>query len=203
MTVMAAMTVGGSAGAQSLPQAGSALLTMPTADLMLPGTFQGSAQWFDGRGSLGVAVTPSDMVELAVVSSVGHGNPLGFTGKVRLAAEGDVVPNTALGLALLREKVSVFGVISKELGTPGVRIHAAFGTEAYQRGMVGFSAVLNPVVVRRPDGFSMPVTTVVVEYDGQGVNGGLKMRLSDNVSTQLTLANLRALGFGVQYRTRF
>ena len=66
--------------------------------------------------------------------------------------------------------------------------------------MAGISLVLNPVKVKTKSGFVLPTATAVIEYDGQGLNGGLIAQFSPRLKVRLMLVNLREPGFGLSYK---
>ena len=191
--------------AQGLPVGGtSGLLRMPTADLMLPGTFQTGVNWYEDEFSFSAVASLVRFLEVGVTTEGWDDLKLVLRAKARLLDETDWLPNTAIGVDFRgNEEFDVYAVMSKELGMPGFRVHGAFGTGAYRTAMLGFSAVLNPVVVQRTDRWSLPVTTAVLEYDGSGINAGAKMRLSDHWAAHLALVDFKAVGASVLYRFRF
>ena len=73
------------------------------------------------------------------------------------------------------------------------------GRGRFSNGMVGVSYVLNPVQVNN----NTPVVTLGVEYDGQGLNGGLIAQFAQNVSAHVYLSDFQRLGAGLRYRLAF
>ena len=95
---------------------------------------------------------------------------LGLVGniKVKLLEETIDYPALALGLRVDGGKASYYVVGSMQIRMPGVRGHAGIGTGVYSRPFVGISSVLNPVAITSADKqFSMPLTTLTMEFDGR------------------------------------
>ena len=58
--------------------------------------------------------------------------------------------------------------------------------------------MLNPVKVK-----NLPTTSLFVEYDGRGFNGGLIAQFAPEFKAKIGLASEHGLSFGVSYRASF
>ena len=127
------------------------------------------------------------------------GGQLYLIAKAAILEETQEWPGLALGADLsLGKRQHLYAVLSKQLGNPSLRAHAAIGLGRYSRGMAGGSYVLNPVKVK-----NLPTTSLFVEYDGRGFNGGLIAQFAPEFKAKIGLASEHGLSFGVSYRASF
>jgi hypothetical protein len=64
--------------------------------------------------------------------------------------------------------------------------------------MAGVSFMLNPVKVS-----NVPTTSLFLEYDGQGLNGGLTAQFSPELKANIGLSMGYGMSFGLSYKTAF
>lgn len=127
------------------------------------------------------------------------GGQLYLIAKAAILEETQEWPGLALGADLsLGKRQHLYAVLSKQLGNPSLRAHAAIGLGRYFSGMAGVSYVLNPVKVK-----NLPTTSLFVEYDGRGFNGGLIAQFAPEFKAKIGLASEHGLSFGVSYRASF
>ena len=127
------------------------------------------------------------------------GGHLYATLKAAILQETQEWPGLALGADLsLGKQQHLYAVVSKQLGNPSLRGHAAIGLGRYSRGMAGVSYVLNPVKVN-----NLPTTSLFVEYDGRGLNGGLIAQFAPGLKAKIGLASGHEISFGVSYKAAF
>ncbi|HHT89430.1 MAG: hypothetical protein QM451_09335 [Bacillota bacterium] len=127
------------------------------------------------------------------------GGQLYLIAKAAILEETQEWPGLALGADLsLGKRQHLYAVLSKQLGNPSLRAHAAIGLGRYSSGMAGVSYVLNPVKVK-----NLPTTSLFVEYDGRGFNGGLIAQFAPEFKAKIGLASEHGLSFGVSYRASF
>ncbi|MCK9525131.1 MAG: hypothetical protein M0R49_04290 [Limnochordia bacterium] len=120
------------------------------------------------------------------------------TFRAALIEETQTLPGFALGGELSLGRQHLYAVASKQLGIPGLRGHLALGLGRYSRGMAAVSFMLNPVKVT-----NVPTTSVFVEYDGQGINGGLVTQFSPELKASIGLSSGHGMSFGLGYKAAF
>lgn len=176
---MGGLLAAGTAAAAPSQTGTTGLIRTPTADVLRTGQYAaGYFGWQDqGRGVL--AASPVKGLELSGAALWRNGSPDSgpVNAKIALLPEELLLPGLALGIEDIAgvSRRSVYGVISKSLPF-GFRIHIGTGTGRFD-GMFGaVEKVLNPVSVKGgKSGF--PVTSLLVEMDGQKMNYGLRLRL--------------------------
>lgn len=185
----------------STPSLASRILTAPTADLLGVGVGELDYHYLRQQGSLEVNVGLHPKVNLGVRQYLG-GSLVG-TAKVGIFAEGQERPGLAFGGEIGLGAQNFFAVLSKQLGAPGLRGHVAWGSGRYARGMAGLGLVLNPVQVKTGQGWVLPTTSLILEYDGQGLNGGLVAQFSPEFRGYVATTFGQGIGFGLNYQVAF
>ncbi|NMC32243.1 MAG: YjbH domain-containing protein [Veillonellaceae bacterium] len=160
------------------------LIRIPTADSLRPGHFSaGYFYWQDHSTAVAAAGLPAGLeVSAAAPWYKGATGNWTVNAKVALTQEGLLLPAIAIGAEDIGEQNqrSYYAAVSKALPF-GFRIHVGAGTGRF-KGMFGaVEKVLNPTSLRkkRPGGF--PVTSLIVEMDGQKMNYGARMSLMHGV----------------------
>lgn len=179
------------------------VLVVPTADTLRGG--QANLGYYLHRqnhyleANFGIA----DGINLGVTGIVRE--DIHFRGnlKVGLLKESMERPGVAVGMELGQSQLGFYGVVSKQLGAAGLRGHLAFGSGRYSKGMIGLSAVINPVQVKTAGGYQMPSLSAALEYDGQGLNAGLMAQFSSQFSAHLAVSDFREIGLGLNYKIAF
>ncbi len=179
------------------PVAASRILTMPTADVHND-TLEIDFFYHRGSSILGAQYGFYPGLSAGLRQELGGSNRLYATLRAAISEETQSRPGVALGGELSLKQQHLYVVISKQLGIPGLRGHAALGFGRYSRGMAGVIYVLNPVKLN-----DAPTTSVFVESDGQGVNGGLIAQFSPELKAKVALSSGNGLSIGLNLRTAF
>lgn len=189
----------GPIGAQTI-HGTTGLVNIPSASVAPSGSISAGYYWFNENHHLSTSLGAFPGVEVGLGAKLANSNAT-FSGdiKVQLLEEADY-PAVAVGLHAKGSKVSYYIVGSMQLGAPGVRGHAGFGTGKNNNWFFGISTVLNPVSVA-PAGsrLHIPVTTLSVEFDGSDLNAGLLFKFNQNLSGKFMLTNLSRWGLGVSF----
>jgi hypothetical protein len=180
-------------------QAQARIMVVPSADVLPDGNVELRLYNHLGRTYLGGAVGMFGAMQAEVTGIISSTTQLRTAIQLALVKEQQAVPGVALGMEIQASHVGFYGVLSKQLGLAGLRGHVAWGSGRFSNGMVGVSYVLNPVQVNS----NTPVVTLGVEYDGQGLNGGLIAQFAQNVSAHVYLSDFQRLGAGLRYRLAF
>lgn len=175
------------------------IMVVPSADVLSDGSVELRLYNHLGKTHLGAAAGMFGSLEAEVTGIMSNQTQLRTGLKLALVKEQQGVPGVAVGLELLDSHLAFYGVLSKQLGLAGFRGHVAWGSGRYSNGMVGVSYVLNPVQVNK----NAPVMTLGIEYDGQGLNGGIIAQFSPGLSAHVYLSNFQRLGAGLRYRVAF
>ncbi len=179
----------------AMPAAASRILSMPTADVI------GEAlelNFLYHRGISSLEAQYGFYPGLSGGLRQEFGGNLYATLRAAIVEETQSLPGFALGGELSLKQPHLYAVASKQLGLPGLRGHLALGTGRYAKGMAGVSLMLNPVQVK-----NAPTTSLFVEYDGDGVNGGLTAQFSPELKANLGLSSGYGLSFGLSFRAAF
>lgn len=180
----------------------SRVLVVPTADSLGTGVGELAYSYHRNKGSLELNVGLYPGVNLGMRQE--FGGSLFGTLKVAILEETQNRPAFALGGELTVGKTQhIYAVLSKQLGTPGVRGHLALGTGRYSRGMAGVSLMLNPVQIKNNQGLTLPTTSLILEYDGKGLNGGITAQFNSAFQGYVAVATEHGLGFGLDYKLAF
>lgn len=180
----------------STPALAGKVLVVPTAEVLPKGLLQVDYVYHRGVSSLhlGLGFYPG----LSAGVRQDFGGQLSFGLKAAIIEETEKLPGFALGGDLGLGKQHIYATLSKQLGIPGLRGHATFGTGRYSRGMAGVTFMLNPAKVR-----NVPTTSLFAEYDGQGLNAGVIAQFSPELRANLALAAGHGLSFGLNYKVAF
>ncbi len=180
------------------------LLQIPSAQVLDESELSVSYNHSNRKGyaSLGLGVFPGVEVGMTSQVSSNNSNIVGSL-KVKLMEE-DILPAISVGLMSRNSKTDYYVVGSKQLGVAGLRGHFGLGTGSYSRGFAGVSSVLNPVsVASSGNHIAIPLTTLVIEYDGAALNTGVIMRFNQHVQVRAYVSDLQSLGFGLRYTMKF
>ncbi|NLJ80940.1 MAG: hypothetical protein GX335_07945 [Firmicutes bacterium] len=175
------------------------VLISPAADLQAEGQGQLGFYFYRSRPSLEFNFG-LPRLSLGVKNNFSETNRLAGLFKVAVLEETADQPGLAFGAEIGFGERHLYGVVSKQLGLPGLRGHLALGTGKYARGMAAVSFVLNPVNIKTENGLTLPVTSAVLEYDGRGLNGGLAAQFSPGLKAFLILSDFEQLNFGLNYK---
>ena len=126
------------------------------------------------------------------------GGTLYATVKAALMEETSDLPGFAIGGELSLDRQHLYAVASKQIGLPGLRAHLALGSGRFSRGMAGVSFMLNPVKTS-----NVPTTSLFLEYDGRGLNGGLTAQFNPELKANVGLSFDYGISFGVNYKLGF
>lgn len=176
------------------------VLTMPSADvsdrqLALEYDFYRGEHRFE----LQSGVYPGILVGLRQQSQ----GEFSLIAKAAVLGESGDWPGLALGGELSYKTRSIYAVLSKQLGSPALRGHLAFGTGRYASGMAGLSLMLNPVQTRSKGGLLLPTFLLAAEYDGKGLNSGLVVEFSPAFSGYLAFSGAQSFGIGFNFTAEF
>lgn len=123
----------------------------------------------------------------AVVSAFGPADPsqthgVGLLAHYQFLEEDSVFPALAVGI----EGLDGYVVASRHLEGPRIlRAHLGARTGQHAGLFAGLSAILNPVTVRRPGAFPVPVVSVGLDYDGVTLNAGTTLAWGSAVQFDL------------------
>ncbi|HKM43530.1 MAG TPA: hypothetical protein VJZ70_06015 [Limnochordia bacterium] len=179
------------------PVSASKILTVPTADVA-GDTLEIDFLHNRGRSSVGAQFGFYPGLSGGLRQTFGGDSHLYITLRAALIEETQSRPGLALGGELSLQRQHLYAVASKQLGIPGLRGHLALGTGSYSRGMAGVIYMLNPVKVN-----NAPTTSVFVEYDGQGINGGMMAQFSPELKANIAVSSGYGIGFGLSYKAAF
>jgi len=180
------------------------LINIPTASVLSSGSMSIGYSAFRGGHYASVILGAFPNVEVGLASDLSSKNP-SFLGsaKVKILNEADY-PAVAVGLTADGNHVNYYLVCSMQVGFPGVRGHIGFGTGRYKSGFAGISSVLNPVSISTSNKrFTLPVTTVLIEYDGSGLNTGLSFKFNQKLESKIIVSDFNQIGFAVNYSHTF
>ncbi len=172
------------------------LVAMPTADAAAPGTLELDYLFHRGLHTARLELGLHPNFSAGLKQEVG--GRLYATVKAVLAPETEQWPGLAIGGEFSSSRQNLYAVISRQLGAPHLRGHLAWGLGRYSRGMAGVTMMLNPVKVN-----NAPTTSLFLEYDGQGLAGGVQAQFSPELGVNLGLAFGHGLNMGVRYRLAF
>ena len=173
-TVHAAPSISGSTG----------MIRIPTADTLRPGQFSAGAFYWQDHSTAVAAVGLPVGMEVSAAAPWHKGVPGNWTvnAKVALTQEGLLMPAIAIGGEDLGEQNqrSYYAAVSKALPF-GFRVHVGAGTGRF-KGMFGaVEKVLNPTSLRKKQQGGFPVTSLILEMDGQKMNYGARLSLAHGV----------------------
>ena len=157
------------------------MIRIPTADILRPGQFSAGAYYWQDHSTAVAALGLPNGLEVSAAAPWYKGVSGNWTvnAKVALTQEGLLLPAIAIGGEDLgeRNRRSYYAAVSKALPF-GFRVHAGAGTGRF-KGMFGaVEKVLNPTSLRKKNQGWFPVTSLIVELDGQKMNYGARMRLA-------------------------
>lgn len=182
----------------AIPASAAKILTVPTADVP-SNALELDFLYHRGASSLGAQFGFYPGLSAGLRQEFGHDtNHLYATFKAAISEETQSRPGFALGGELSLKQQHLYAVLSKQLGMPGLRGHLALGLGRYSRGMAGVSFMLNPVKVS-----NVPTTSLFVEYDGHGLNGGLIAQFSPELKANIGLSMDHGMSFGLNYKAVF
>ena len=156
------------------------MINIPTADVLSPGhVAAGYYHWQDHDSGV-LTVGAGKDFEISAAAPWQDASPMAWTvnAKINISRETLLTPAVAVGIEDIdgRNRRSVYGVISKVLPY-GYRIHVGTGTGRFD-GMFGaVEKVLNPTSVRQSHS-AFPVTSLIIEMDGNKMNYGARMSLA-------------------------
>lgn len=188
----------------TIPSSGalaSRVLTAPTGDLLASGHAELDYNYLRNQSSLEFNLGLHPRINLGIRQYLK--TILVGTAKVSVLTESKDRPALAVGGEFGKGNPSVYVAMSKQLGAPGLRGHLAWGSGRYSKGMAGLGLVLNPVQTKTDRGWTVPTTSVVLEYDGQGLNGGLVAQFTPEFEAYLSTPFNDGIGFGLNYKVAF
>jgi hypothetical protein len=180
---------------------GTGLFNIPSADVVGTGGLTlGYRQWGgDGLATLNYGFLDNLEVGASTLNPQEGGTELLGHVKLQLAPEDRDMPALAVGL----QGDSYYVAASKEL-YHGLRGHVGLGSGRFDGLFMGASVVLNPVsITTDKNSWSLPVATVMAEYDGEHPNVGLKLGFTPELELSLAAKDLKELNLGVGFTTRF
>ena len=160
------------------------LIRIPTADVLRPGHISaGYFYWQDHSTAVAAAGLPAGLeVSAAAPWYKGAAGNWTVNAKVALTQEGLMMPAIAIGAEDIgqQNQRSYYAAVSKALPF-GFRVHLGAGTGRF-KGMFGaVEKVLNPASLRKKQRSGFPVTSLIVEMDGQKMNYGARLSLTHGV----------------------
>lgn len=173
----------------------SGLINIPNADALRASTLEASAHFIDGTGVLALNLGLLPQVE-AGVYTVTESNDLGFTVKAELVPETTQMPGIAVGL----ENRNAYMVLSRSFS--GLRGHIGFGNGRFRGPFFGLSMMLNRVSVSKK-GALAPVTTLMVEHDGYGINAGARIAFTPQLKADIAFLDMEEAMLGLSFNTSF
>ncbi|NMB01110.1 MAG: hypothetical protein GX971_06250 [Firmicutes bacterium] len=180
----------------SVPAMASTVLVAPTADVQGQGSMEMDFVHHRGVNTVRAQFGIFPGISLGLRQSLN--GSLYATLKGAIFEESNERPGFAIGGELSLEQQHLYAVVSKQLGTPSLRGHVALGSGRYSRAMAGITLMLNPVKTS-----NVPTTSVFMEYDGQGLNGGMIAQFSPELKANVGLAIGHGLSFGLNYKVTF
>ena len=163
--------------------AGARIMVVPSADVLRDGTVELRLYNHRGQTYLSGAAGMLGTLQAEVTGIISSKTELRTALQLAVLREQQTVPGVALGVEMQNSRLDFYGVLSKQLGLPGVRGHLAWGSGRFSKGMVGVSYVLNPVQVNT----KAPTMTLGMEYDGRGFNGGIIAQFNPAVSAYVLI----------------
>ena len=156
------------------------MIHIPTADSLRPGQFAAGTYYWKDHGTAVAAVGVSRDIEISAAAPWGNDGSEAWTvnAKYNLNPEMLLIPAVSIGIEDIggQGRRSVYGVLSKALPY-GLRIHLGTGTGRFDGIFGAIEKVLNPTSLRKKhSGF--PVTSIIVEMDGNKMNYGARMRMA-------------------------
>lgn len=179
----------------------SRVLTAPTGDLLGSGQAELDFHYLRKQGSLEFNLGLHPRFNLGVRQY--FGSSLVGTAKFGLFTETKDRPALALGGEFGLHNPSVYFAVSKQLGAPGLRGHLAWGSGRYSKGRAGVGLVLNPVQTKTEKGWTLPTSSVVLEYDGLGLNGALVAQFTPEFEAYIATSFSGDVGLGLNYKVAF
>lgn len=205
------LTVGilglGSSGVLASPSLGGStgLINVPSADTVPQNELSVGFHFTDSRGQASLTYGLLPNLELGVAAidrqKPKYGTELYPFVKGQLIRESRTEPGVAVGY---EQGGSAYVAISRALDG-GTRLHGGLGTGRFGGLFGGIEHTLNSVTVTRPGASRPPVTRLIGEYDGRGINVGVRLSLSPQFELQgglLDVGGSSSVIIGASFSTR-
>lgn len=158
-------------------------INTPSADVLRPGQFGLGFYAVEGGALDMVAVAPISGLELGVASLPENGgldSGVRLDIKTTLLSEAILLPGVVLGLedATNERETSPYLAMSKT-GPWGFRLHAGVGGGRFNGTFATLEKTFHPS--RHPHARQFAPTTLLMEYDGQQMNYGLRVEVDKGV----------------------
>lgn len=153
------------------------LINTPSADALREGQFSlGYHRLHDQKaGSFSLNILPNVEAGVARYFPDEGSNQTLFHAKWSIAPETVVTPGLAVGVEGLGDgHRSAYAVVSKGLPL-GLRIHAGVGNGRFDGAFGAIEKTINPLGITGASSF--PATTLIAEYDGDGMNYGVRLAI--------------------------
>lgn len=177
--------------------AGESVVRMPKAETLGEGTALFNVRILDGDLGAAVVYGLSDSLDVGVSAGpLDGGKNTEYSPVLQLNIWGETPERPAVAVGYRDH----FGYVTlgRQLGQPGLRAHFGVRTDP-TRPFAGITYVLNPVQVVEGDGIP-PLWTLLAEYDGQDINGGVRLETGGGLYGEVGWASGGFLA-GVGYRT--
>ncbi|MGI6037751.1 MAG: YjbH domain-containing protein [Limnochordia bacterium] len=177
------------------------LINIPTADVIGQNALSIGYNQFGklGIASLNYGFLPNLEVGAATINPNKGSNELLGHVKLQLNDEERDFPAVAVGL----EGDNYYVAASKHI-SGGLRGHIGLGSGRFDGVFFGASLVLNPVRISTDSSsWSLPVTTLQAEYDGQRPNIGLNFAFTPELVVNVSAKDFEELNLGVGFTSRF
>lgn len=206
LTLLIAVLVTGSGLVAASPTTWgpTGLIKVPTADVLTTDTLEFGLHQVNRRGAITVSYGLLDVLEIGMGVFDDKWSDAEFSGfaKFALMHETRNAPGVAIGVSAL-EDTSYFMVASKRIDGVGARAHIGLGKGSVDGIFAGVSKVLNPVTVSTSSSYwQSPVTTLMGEWDGNGLNLGIEFAFAPSVKLRLEARDMESLGFSLMFSTR-
>jgi hypothetical protein len=156
----------------------SGMINTPSADALREGQFSLGYHDIDDQKIGTFSFNLMSNVEVGVARHFPDaGNNLtAFNAKWSIAPETVITPGFAVGVEGLGDgRGSAYAVVSKALPL-GFRIHAGIGNGRFNGGFGAIEKTINPLSLVTGNKV-FPATTLIAEYDGDGMNYGARMSI--------------------------
>lgn len=161
-------------------------INTPSADVLRPGQYGAGFYAVEGGVLSMAAVAPVSGLELGVVGLPnwdGHASTTRLDVKTTLLSEAILLPGVVLGIEdIMDERERSPYIAMSKTGPWGFRLHAGAGGGRFDGAFVALEKTFRPS--RHSHARQFAPTTLLVEYDGQQMNYGVRVAVSKGVKLE-------------------
>ena len=161
-------------------------INTPSADVLRPGQFGVGFYAVEGGSLAMAAVSPVSGLELGVASlpeNSGRDSGMRLDIKTTLLSEAILLPGVVLGLEdVTNERETSPYLAMSKTGPWGFRLHAGVGGGRFNGAFATLEKTFRPS--RHPYAKQFAPTTLLMEYDGQHMNYGLRVEVNKGVKIE-------------------